>query len=185
MESKKPLYLDSGVLVNLYASGHMDEILQALPYQCFIMDNLQQKTLLLWPVEEGEPGQIPQQRASVQFSPLIERGLLGVAAFDILRHCDAFVAFAVSLPDAQAKMLALALEKNAAIATDDKFIQHVVRSIAPEVAIQTTLHLLQQWETHQIIPSEVMRAVARKIRQQACFIPEVDEPCHEWWSQLL
>lgn len=184
VSDKELLYLDSGVVINLYATGQMAALLQALPYRCLIMDELQSRRLLLW-AENTEEEQTQQEREAVDLSPLIEQGLLEVTACDVFANSEFFVAFAVSLPDSQAKMLTLAQAERAAIATDDICIQQIVQRIAPEITIYTTPTLLHQWETQRQKTNDEMRVLAQRIAHHALFFPEKEAPLYKWWMELI
>src|SRR5260370_12113449 len=131
MSSKRSLYIDRGVLLNLCATGHVGDILKALPFRCIILDDVCQSHLMLWTNIPEDKGLLEHETISID--SLVNSGVLEVEHFEQERFRQAFVAFASYIPDRQAALLTLAEQLDATLAVDDKRTRKVLHQLAPYV----------------------------------------------------
>jgi hypothetical protein len=183
LSSIRSLYIDRGVLLNLGATGHLIEILETLPYRCIVLDDIYKLPLLLW--TNAEEDEESSEREEISITSLTSAGILEVEQFEREGNMQAFVAFAFHVRDQQAKLLTLAEQHWATLATDDKRLRKVLNCHAPHVSMISTLTCLYTWQTHLQQPDEDLRSIARNMAQKAQFTPSEDEPLAAWWRQLI
>ena len=137
------LLLDASCLLNLYATGRLLEVAQALPWQLAVVDYvMEQEALYIRTVElyEGEVETVP-----VDLSPLIEGGLLVVVRLETAGEEAHFVELAANLDDGEAMTGSIARNRSHAVAIDDRKARRVLGEWAPGVRLVSTLELMQQW----------------------------------------
>jgi hypothetical protein len=182
-DSSKTLYLDRGVLLNLCATGHAVEILRALSYQCAVLDDIYPSPLFLWTQSHG--GEELLECQEIAIAPLVSAGVLSVEHFEREQYKQAFVAFALHIPDRQAALLALAEQSDAALALDDKCTRRVLHRLAPHQPVISTLTCLYTWQVSAEIPDVDMRSIVRDVAQRAQFTPPDDDPLCGWWQGIV
>ena len=126
------LILDACCAINLHMSGHMEEILQAIPgYVALAIFVLDEEIL----------------RSNIQ--PLVDQGLIRAVSLESEAEENAFVNFAVELDDGEAVTGAIAMHRHWGIATDDRKARRVFARTNPHVQLLSTPELIKHWaDTH-------------------------------------
>ena len=176
------LLLDASCLLNLYATGRLLQVAQALPWQLAVVDYvMEQEALYVRTIEqyEGQGETMP-----VDLSPLIDGGHLVVLRLESSSEEAHFVQLAASLDDGEAMTGAVARNRGYAVAIDDRKARRVLGEWAPGVRLVSTLELMQQWgaSVHQI--QEVSHAL-RSMRYGARYFPGPRDPLYEWWRNIV
>ena len=175
------LLLDASCLLNLYATGRLLEVAQALPWQLAVVDYvLEQEALYVRTVElyEGEVETLP-----VDLSPLIDGGLLVVVRLETASEEAHFVELAASLDDGEAMTGAIARNRGFAVAIDDRKARRVLGEWAPGVRLVSTLELVQQWGAS--VPIDDVSRALRSMRHGARYVPGPRDPLYEWWRNIV
>lgn len=183
MSGDRSLYIDRGVLLNLCATGHMGDILKALPFRCIILDEMCQSPLMLWTNSQEDEGLVEHEGVSI--ASLVSAGVLEVEHFEQERYGQAFVAFASYIPDRQAALLTLAEQLDATLAVDDKRIRRVLHRLAPYVPIKSTLSCLYTWQMSLRLLDSQMQPILRKMAYRAQFTPSDGDPLLDWWQRIV
>lgn len=176
MQSRETLLLDACVVINLYASGYMQEIVHALPGHVAIVDLVRAESLAIRSPEDDT-----DQRETIDLSPLVDRGLIDVlsATGDEL---DTFIDLAITLDDGEAMTAALAIRRGYSIATDDRAALRVLNG---RVRIYSTLEILKQWaDTLQVSENHLQDALA-SLRVRGSYMPGRGHPLRTWWIEIL
>ena len=175
------LLLDASCLLNLYATGRLLEVAQALPWQLAVVDYvMEQEALYVRTVElyEGEVETVP-----VDLSPLIEGGLIVVVRLETAGEEAHFVELAANLDDGEAMTGSIARNRSHAVAIDDRKARRVLGEWAPGVRLVSTLELMQQWGAS--VQIEDVSHALRSMRHGARYVPGPRDPLYEWWRNLV
>ena len=176
------IILDACCLLNLYASRQIEAILRAIPPRFAAAEAAAAEVLY---VQCGGSGQDANKQEHVDLQPLIRAGLLDILSLDTQSEIASFIRFAGELDDGEAMTCALAVHREADVATDDRKAIRVLNSVAPHVRIHTTVGLLKWWaETEQ--PSErILKRVLTDVQERANFVPGRHDPMQPWWMDVL
>ena len=132
-----PLVADTSVLINLCATGKFEELLAALPGLFVIVGEV---------LREFEAGQEQGAVRAGDFSAWAKLGMLAFAALGETgqRHFDDLTGGSAeeSLDDGEAAAIACALEREGAIATDDRKGLKICRERFPRLPTARTMNLL-------------------------------------------
>lgn len=125
------VFLDACCLINLFATGRAEEILQALPHRFAVARFVVEEEILEIDAEEGTEASASESgRVSLHplLADLVEKG--GLEKLDITSEEEEpeLVRFTAELDDGEAHTCALATVRAARVATDDKKAIRVLRS---------------------------------------------------------
>lgn len=188
--------LDACCLINLFASGHGEEILRALPYRWAIARYVVEEEILEIEVEGLEKGDEPSSsdRGRLPLRPLLaellEKGLMEELDVGSEEEQAELVRFAAELDDGEAHTCALAIVRHGRVATDDRKAIRVLRSAwksrghEGEPVLRTS-ELLFSWADAQRIARPNLVRIVRAIARQASFFPPRSDPYLERWMELL
>lgn len=165
-ESSDPVVLlDACCLINLLATGRLEEILAALPYRFATSRRVALQEVLSSPA----------------------RGLEGLTLLDFASAEEAadFVRFSVELDEGEASICALAVQRKAIVATDDRKALRALSREIPHVPTLQTPELLYEW-TRAAKPrhADILDAL-RAVQARARFFPRRDAPRFEWWDSFF
>lgn len=182
MNNSNLLYIDLGIVVNLWATEHAVEILRAMPYRCAVLDKEEKKPLLLWTTSTSDEEPVVREEVSVTF--LVKSGVLEVHQFQSKHYAQSYVSFAQHVSDTKAALLTLAASHSAMLATDDKRTRKVFRHFTPNSEVMSSLNFLQTWQMHLKLSDADLCTIVRFMRERAQFIPPADDPLFPWWKRL-
>jgi predicted nucleic acid-binding protein len=174
--------LDACCLINLFATGHADEIVRALPYRFAVARYVAEEEVLKVAGESGDTSIHPD------LADLIERGSvarLDVSSGEEMRY---LVRFAIDLDDGEAHTCALAIVRSARVATDDRKAIRVFRAAREEPATEPCLRtseLLFEWAAVEGVGAADLAEIVRAVARRASFLPPRDDPHVERWLDLL
>lgn len=181
------VFLDACCLINLFATGRAEEILRTLPYDFAVARYVAEEEILeIEPAGRGTPGEGPRARESLRPSiqSLTSIGILQEIDVESSTEIEALIHFASRLDDGEAHTLALALTRDARLATDDKKALRVFQQHSPSPCLRTT-DLLFQWAGLQEIQAPDLAQIIRSITRRACFLPPKSDSYFERWMELL
>lgn len=171
--------IDACCLINLYATGTEDTILQACG-EFWVLGQVQHEALCIRRVDDDDPTRLVPQE--IDLSGAIAAGVIQTCQLEGQDEVDAFVRFAMELDDGEASCLAIAVSRGWTVATDDR----KARRIASEngISLTSTPELIQRW-VDVTSPSEATVAeVLKKIELFAKFRPRRSDPLNAWWTDL-
>ena len=177
------LYLDKGVLVNLWATGHVIAILQAMPYRCAVIEEMYPSSLLLWATAQND--EEPVDREEVSVLSLVQSGMLELHSFQQEKYIQSYIPFAQHVPDTKAALLTLTTVQNGILASDDRRTRRIFRQFAPGATLLGTLSFLHAWQKQLTVGQADMQTIVRLIKQKAQFLPPEDDPLFPWWTELF
>lgn len=185
--------LDASCLINLFATGRTEEILQALSYRFAVARYVVEEEVLEIDAEEPDPTSVSGEgRLSLHplLAELVEKGILEQLDVDSEEEEAQLVRFAAHLDDGEAHTCALALVRAARVATHDKKAIRVLRSAwegqgQVEEPVLRTSELLFSWARgHGVDETEIGRIV-QAIARRASFFPPKNDPNFKHWMALL
>lgn len=177
----KLLVVDACVLLNLHASGQVEEILASLPCRCLVSPYASREALWYLGLTEDNAS---LTRRGITLEPLITGGLLEIVNLTSEEQTT-FVELAEHLDDGEAASGALAISRSASVATDDLKALRVFARLTPPLRTLGTPTLLRFWaETSGIDRSEVAVAL-QAIRTGARFLPADSDRDAAWWKEQL
>jgi hypothetical protein len=174
------ILLDACCLINLFASGGIEAVLQALPYRFATSRLVAEEEVLAIGSVAGTAGRM--QREVVSPRALARRDLLTILPITSEREQAAFVRFALDLDDGEASVCALATVHGGGVATDDRKALRILEQVAPEIPVLQTPELVYEWASRSRAPTEEIRAVLGSIRTRGRFHPRREAPHADWWN---
>lgn len=177
------IILDACCVINLYGSGSIGEILASLGASVAIATYVHEKEILCI---QGQPdGAASQSSVLIDLQPFIDGNLLILTSLDSEAEETAFVNFATFLDDGEAITSAIALERNWAIATDDRSSINFLQRAVPTLPIISTLELMKHWVDTTHLPASAIQVALRNIRVQARYRPGSDHALYAWCQTYL
>jgi predicted nucleic acid-binding protein len=180
---QRPIILDASCLLNLYASGRLQEVAQTLPQPLAVVDYVVQQEALY--IRRRSSDQDQEEREPVNVEPLVSAGLIRVMKVDSEAEATTFIDLAREMDDGEALTCALAMHRHRDVATDDRKARRILSARAPQVLVSSTLAVMKQWAELAGIAKAELRAVLLNIRSGANYYPGERDPFYEWWSDIL
>lgn len=187
------VFLDACCLINLVATGRVEEILTALPYRFAVARYVVEEEVLEIGAEEGTVAS-PSESRRMSLHPL----LADLVEKDVLEKLDVtseeeeieLVRFAAELDDGEAHTCALALVRGARVATDDRKAIRVLRSAwesrgQEEEPVLRTSEFLFSWARGHGLAEPEMGQLVQAIGRRASFFPPRNDPHFKRWMALL
>lgn len=171
------LLLDACCLINLFATGRMEEILASLPYR-FATSRWVASKEVLSVGQSVVPG-VPPEREIIPTTRLEE--LLTLFDLTTEEEMNDFIRFVVELDDGEAGVCTLAISRGGMVATDDRKALRVLAERAPQVPTLQTPELLYDWAQRTEAEAADVSEVLRNIRYRARFWPRRGAPRSDWW----
>jgi predicted nucleic acid-binding protein len=171
------LLVDACVLINLVATGHIDEIVAANEMNLIAVEEVVEETLYIR--EAANPNQLRE----IDMNRLQAMGSVGVVRLERPEE-EKFVEFAARLDDGEAATLAVAMNRSLTVATDDRAALRLIVELNLEVETVSTADLLRGWADSDPDAGEIIVEALRKIERLASFRPNAADPNHNWWRAL-
>ena len=167
---------DSSVLINILATGRQQEILAMFQGGAGVCAAVAAETQFL----RGEQPTGPKTRVSLD--PLLERRLLRQHELRDDEERALYVELAADLDDGEAMTLAIAHQRGAAVATDDRKARRIANQrFGANFPLLRTTGIMHDWVRLEMLEREAVRAVLGRIQTVAQFRPPNDDPLREWW----
>ena len=170
--------LDACVLLNLFASRRVEEILASLPFRCLVASQVRREAL--WYLGASDKDDDRLQRHEIVLDPLIAAGRIQVAELTVDEE-GLLVELAQNLGDGEAASGALAIGRAAFVATDDVKAVRVFRQLEPPLRTAGTPTLLRWWEERSGASASAITSTLQAIRRGARFSPRADAADASWW----
>ncbi|MBP0014458.1 MAG: hypothetical protein J7545_05805 [Roseofilum sp. SBFL] len=165
------LLLDTCCLLNFHASGQCLEILQVIPAQVAIVEEVKQELT---------------QSDLTEIEQAIAENLLIAVDFASDSEAENFVNYAAArLGDGEAATGAIAVERKWAIATDDRKAIKFFTQEAQSLQIFSTLEIIKYWSETQVIQPLQVQETLHNIQVQGRYTPAENHPLKSWWDKFL
>ena len=175
--------LDACCVINLYATGHIQRILEELPFR-FAVSRLVAEREVLSVRRVGDSGS-QRDREPISLAELEASGVLSMMNLESREEKAAFAGFALDLDDGEASVCALAVLHDGGVATDDRKALRVLASSGFKGPTLQTPELLFDWTRREQVLDLQVREMLRAVRDRATFIPRRTAPHFLWWNSFL
>ncbi|MDB9313125.1 hypothetical protein PN462_08430 [Spirulina sp. CS-785/01] len=163
------LLLDACCTLNLCASGQFLAILQSLPVQVAIVQEVEQELKRIENIE--------------QFEQAIEQSLLIIVNFESEAEAETFVNYAATLDDGEAATGAIAFHREWSMATDEKKAINFFAQETSKLQILSTLAIIKFWSESEQIESQVLRDILNAVRVKGSYVPHNQHSLKPWWDE--
>lgn len=174
------LILDACVVLNLWASRRIGEIIGTLSAPCAIAKYVLDHEAL-WVGRHRSGPAADYER--VDLAQLIRSGIIEVLTLEGDEEMAHFIALASSpaLDDGEAMSGALAHTRGLVVVTDDRAALAAFAGYDPPILTRSTASLLKHWAECASVDASALRAALVDIRERAYFEPGARDPLQEWW----
>ena len=177
------IILDACCVMNLYASQKMVDILlsisETVAVAAYVMDY---EALSIYSVSKSDSS---LQREKIDLHKLINDEVL--IRTDLANEAEqqAFIDFAARrLDDGEAMTMAIAVNRDWAVATDDRAARRILAQRQKTIQLISTPELVQHWVETQKPDRETVRQALLNIEARANFLLGRRDPRYEWWWSL-
>lgn len=162
---------DADVLMNLVASGRLDDILRVSEVRGVIGPQVLSEALFV-------EGDVPGTQLAVDLNPFFAANVLIQTELS-LAETELFVTLAADIDDGDAQVLAIASSRGLTAASDDRRAQR--KAIELGVRVIGTAELVLRWAP-TVAPEAAAEAV-RRIEARAHYFPSPAHPLREEWDR--
>ncbi len=172
------ILLDACVVINLYATRRMEEMLRTTTSSTGVVDAVFSEA---GHVRRGGDGDDADELEEINLRPMVDSGLL-IQVSPTAAELDAYVEFTLQLDDGEAMTLAVALARGATVATDEK---KAIRVAANRLPLVSSLQLIKAWSDALGLDTATVGTVLRDLRQRGRYIPGNGHLLKGWWQSML
>lgn len=181
----KCIILDACCIINLYASGHFTEILEAIPTSVTVATYVQEKeTLKIRSSSPAEHG-MPRRTEQIDLQPAINRGLLLSVSPESEAENATYAEFLDFVDIGEAITGAIAVHRNWAIGSDDRQALSLFAKTASHLQVLSTLDLLKYWVDATDLPTHLAQAALQNVRVRGRYEPYARHALRYWWKTIL
>lgn len=173
--------LDACCVMNLYASGRMEEIIASIAETITIAVYVMKvETLTVYTVSKTTA---LNERETIDLNPLIAKGLLVAVDLRSNKETATFVELTTyRLDDGEAITMAIAVNRNWAVATDDRRAKHVLNMRHESIQTISTPEIIKHWQENRKPKADILRQTIIDIERKANFLLGSRHPLYEWWQ---
>ncbi len=168
---------DASVLLNLLATGCLEDIVTATGLRIAICPAVRDEVKRLRDPESGE-------MVVVDLSPLMTSGLLQLVDLSGEEEQALYVQQAALMDDGEAMSVAIAASRRLELALDDKRAAKKAREQFPALRLWTTPEILKLWADNSAAPASQIINAIRLIEVRARYFPPKGHPLAAWWQAL-
>ncbi len=122
---------------------------------------------------------------ATQFEPAITQGWLKTVDFESEQEAERFINYASVLDDGEAAICAVAIERDWAIATDDRRAISFFQQEAPALPILSTLEVVKHWSEKTNLDPAALKLALSAIRTEGRYMPNRNHPLLDWWEAAM
>lgn len=174
------LIIDACVLLNLFATGIVQEILSLIAQNSIVCVLVNEESFYLR--KEDDQNEIE----SIEIEDLISQGIVQLCDFENAEEQNLFVNLAAELDDGEAMSIAIALSRKWHLATDDKKARRIFTENAQNNnLLVSTSDLIKEWTENENVDDVTIKAILLKIERKASFHPPKADINLQWWNDIL
>ncbi|MEZ4510509.1 MAG: hypothetical protein R3C62_01415 [Chloroflexota bacterium] len=172
------IILDASCIINLYASGFIEEILQSIPktitVTAYVVDR---EALWIRKLTQGVSNKEP-----IQLQPLIDSGLLTIVDLTGDEEFNLHLYLSSKIRDeGESRTGAIGLQRRWAIGLDDHKARRIFQETAVDATLLYTLDLVKHWAEVRFVAQDILTTALCNIRWKAAYAPRKANPYREWW----
>jgi len=173
--NKSKIIIDACALINFYASGKFDSILQKQPAQAYIVEEVKSESLF-----------IKNFAKSGEYQPILldhflNTGLIKLVKLKTSAEKHLFVNLACQIDDGEAATLAIASSRKMQIITDDRKAIRVLKQEVPKVKQCSSLAIIKHWCESQSVSKKEIKKALKNIHECARYQPHHGHQLYDWW----
>lgn len=174
------IILDACCVINLYASRQMAGIVACIAETVAVaVYVLRVEALAVYQTSAA----FPEEREAIDLRPLIDDGLLLTADLASAAEKAAMVHFiSQRLDDGEAATAAIAVNRNWAVATDDRAARRRLTHDHGDIQLISTPQLLRHWVERAQPTADVVRRALRDVESRANYLVGQRHPLYAWWQ---
>lgn len=174
------LIIDACVLLNLFATGIVQEILTLIAQNSVICVLVKEESFYLRKEEDQN------EIESIDIEDLISQEVIQICDFENTDEQNLFVNLAAELDDGEAMSIAIALSRNWHLATDDKKARRIFTENAQsnDLLVSTT-DLIKEWSENENVDDLAIKSILLKVERKASFHPPKADINLQWWNNIL
>lgn len=173
--------VDSCSLINLYASGKIQEILHACSGNFYVSEQVQRESLSIRQPDSHDPSLLVV--SPIDLGEALSNGLILGCRLESAAELQSYVEFAAEVDDGEASCLAIAKSRGWLVATDDRKAMRIASESG--ITVITTPELIERWvKANGPAPFEIIDTL-RRIERFASFRPRRASPLHDWWMSYI
>lgn len=180
MVNRDSLALDACVLLNLLATGVVDQILAPAAQRIFVCDLVRDESFYL----KNDDGS--DEPVLIDLQTYFDQKIIHLCSLENALERQAFVDFAAQLDDGEAMTIAIALSRSMFLATDDKKARRIFReNTSHGGTLLSTSDLVREWaETNKRSFIEI-KSILIRIETIARYFPPQSDNNYGWWNSFL
>lgn len=175
------IILDACVVMNLYASGQMEDILSAISETCTVAIYVAKiEALSIYAKSKSDA---LGEKEVVRLQPLLDKGLLFAVDLESDAERASFLSLSAQrLDDGEAITMAIAKHRDWAVATDDRRAIRIFNSQYGHIQIISTPELIKHWHESKEPRPKVLSQTIFDIELKANYLVGKNHPLYEWWQ---
>lgn len=178
-EEPHGIVLDSCLVLNLYSTGRMEEIVRSLGAPVSVTDFTRtHEAKWVGAGRLSEPGSDVEM---VDLSGMIRSACLREVKLDTEREADLLVEMVGVMDDGEAIAAAIATARNLTFGSDDKKARSILSRRVPPVRLLSTAQVIQCWAKRADVSPAVLGTALDRVRTRARFVPPSDDALCPWW----
>ena len=172
--------LDACCVMNLYASGQMANIISSIAETMAVAVYVMKvEALTVYAVSKKST---LDEKELIDLQPLINKGLLITVEIESNEDKLAFIEFAEQgMDDGEAITMAIAVNRNWAIATDDRIAKRIFNAEYNNQIISTP-EIIKHWQENGKPSTDILRQAIINIEKRANYLLGSRHPLCEWWQ---
>ena len=180
MANHNNLIIDACVLINLLASGMIEQILMTTSQESNICVIVRNESIFLRN-EADLTEMIP-----IDIQPHIDNGLIKICDLETDEEQELFVNLAAKLDDGEAMSIAISISREWDVATDDKKARRIfLENAQKQQKLASTSSLIKEWAETESISEQKIKEILSKIETSARFQPARSDENYQWWIEVL
>lgn len=180
--SERWVIFDACCLINFYASGFFESILSSFKTQSCIVEQVKGESLF---VRKPTGSPLKYEYEPIELVSYIRNDQLKLINLETEIEMELFVRLAERLDDGEAATIALAIEREMDVVTDDKKAIQILKEEAPNIEIQTTLDIIKTWWQSTSRDKEDIQLAIENIRICANYQPSKSHHLFQWLKSQL
>jgi predicted nucleic acid-binding protein len=180
MSASPLVLLDACVVVNLFASRRIAEIVDLIEGTAAIVETVNRESQY---VLRGGDGDDAKEREPVDLLPLTSAGVITILTSDDESELMTFIDLSRELDDGEAMTAALAIHRGGIVVTDDQKASRLLRDRG--IALLSTLDLCKHWAEYAAESPESVRTLLLAIRERGRYEPSRSHPLRHWRTAML
>ena len=175
------IILDACCVMNLYASRKMGEIISAIAETVAVAVYVMKVEALT--VYQESKRAAPDDKEQIDLQPFIDNEVLIAAALESDAENAAFLEFATQrLDDGEAATMAIAVNRNWAVATDDRAARRISQNQYEHIQLVSTPELMRHWQDIKKPDPHILRHALLNTENRANYLVGRRHPLYEWWQ---